>query len=421
MNHDSYDDMPGVAGEPQQHVPPLPRISIQAFCETAEVKDVIQTMAADRRLSKAMVKVQDGGGAACVEAYRSAPTPNVIIIESVTDRGTLISRLDELAQYCDVGTKVLVVGHVNDVLLYRELMRRGVSEYLIAPVSVLEVIGTLAGLFQASASEPLGRTVAVIGSKGGVGASTIAHNMAFSIAHSLAMATVIVDLDLAYGTAGLDFNQDPPQGLLEALSSPDRLDANFLDRLLTKCSESLSILAAPATLDRVYDLAEDSADTVIDLLRSSVPCIVLDMPHTWNAWTRRMLVNADEVVIVAAPDLANLRNAKSMVDNLRTARPNDRKPVLVLNQVGMPKRPEIAAADFAKALELEPSACIPFDPQLFGMAANNGQMLAEVQAKAKSVDMISELAKQVTGRAEHKGPKRSLLEPLLARLKRKAG
>jgi pilus assembly protein CpaE len=421
MSYSSLDGHGTGGGDgPQQHLPPLPRISIQAFCETLEVKDTIQTMASDRRLSKAMVKVQDGGPAACVEAYRSAPTPNVIIIESVSDRASLLGRLDELAQYCDAGTKVLVIGHVNDVLLYRELMRRGVSEYLIAPVGVLDVIGALTQLFQASDSEPLGRTVAVIGAKGGVGASTIAHNIAFSIAHGLAIATVIVDLDLAYGTAGLDFNQDPPQGLLEALQSPDRLDANFLERLLTKCSDSLSILAAPATLDRPYDLAEDSVDNVIDLLRASVPCIVLDLPHTWNAWTRRILVNADEVVIVAAPDLANLRNAKSMVDNVRASRPNDRKPVLVLNQVGMAKRPEIASADFAKALDLEPSAMIAFDAQLFGMAANNGQMLSEVQAKAKAIEQINELAKQVTGRAEHKGQKRSLLEPLLARLKRKA-
>jgi pilus assembly protein CpaE len=403
-----------------QHVPPLPRISIQAFCETAEVRDAIQAMAGDRRMAKTLLKVQEGGSAACVEAYRSAPTPNVIIIESLSDRGTLLGRLDELAQYCDAGTKVVVVGHVNDVLLYRELMRRGVSEYIIAPVSTLEAISALGQLFLGEGSEPLGRTIAFIGAKGGVGSSTIAHNVAFAIAHQLSSATVIVDLDLPYGTAGLDFNQDPPQGLLEALASPDRLDANFLDRLLTKCSDNLSILAAPATLDRVYDANEDSFDQVLDLLRATIPTIVLDVPHTWNAWTKRLVVAADDIVIVAAPDLANLRNAKSLADAVRAARPNDRKPHLLLNQAGMPKRPEIAAADFAKALDMEVTAQIAFDPQLFGMAANNGQMLVEVQPKAKAVETINDLAKLTTGRAEHKGAKKSLLEPLLARLKRKA-
>ena len=114
-----------------------------------------------------------------------------------------------------------------------------------------------------------------------------------------------------------------------------------------------------------------------------MPCIVLDVPHLWTAWVRRTLVGADEIVIVAAPDLASLRNAKNLFDVLRQARPNDRKPKLVLNQVGMPKRPEIAAAEFAKALGTELAAVMPFDAQLFGTAANNGQMIAEVQPAGK--------------------------------------
>jgi pilus assembly protein CpaE len=420
MNIHMHDPSAGSAGDAGQHVPPLPRITIQAFCETAEVKTMLHGVANDRRLSRALVKVHDGGPSAAVEAYRSSPTPNVIIIESIADRSLLLGKLDELAQYCDAGTKVVVIGHVNDVILYRELMRRGVSEYLIAPVGIVDCIAALAEMFQGQSAEPLGRTVAVIGTKGGVGSSTISHNIAFSIAHRLMVQTVVVDLDLPFGTAGLDFNQDPPQGLLEALSSPDRLDQNFMDRLLTKCSETLSILAAPATLDRPYDLTEDMLDNVMDLLRGMVPCIVLDVPHVWNAWTRRMVVNADDIVIVAEPDLANLRNAKSMIDNLKSGRPNDRPPVLVLNKTGIAKRPEISAAEFAKAIELDPAAVVPFDAQLFGMAANNGQMLAEVQAKSKSVEMIDDLARHVTGRAEMKGAKKSLLEPLLAKLKRKA-
>ena len=119
--------------------------------------------------------------------------------------------------------------------------------------------------------------------------------------------------------------------------------------------ETLSILAAPATLDRCYDLSETSFDALIDLLRASMPYIVLDLPHVWTAWSRRMLVGADEVVIVASPDLANLRNAKNMLDTLRGARQNDPAPSLVLNGVGLPKRPEISTADFAKAVEIEPS------------------------------------------------------------------
>jgi pilus assembly protein CpaE len=146
---------------------------------------------------------------------------------------------------------------------------------------------------------------------------------------------------------------------------------------------------------------------------------VLDVPHIWSGWTKRLLVSADDILVVAGPDLANLRNAKNLVDLLRTARPNDRKPYYCLNQVGVPKRPEIAPADFAKALEDQPLVVIPFEPQLFGTAANNGQMISEVSANHKSAEMFRQLAQVLTGRAEAKRARGGLLTPLLAMMKRK--
>ena len=164
-------------------------------------------------------------------------------------------------------------------------------------------------------------------------------------------------------------------------SRPNAIDTNFIDRLLSKCTDHLSLLAAPATLDRVYDFASESFEAIFDSLRTTIPCVVLDVPHLWTGWTRRTLISADDILIVAAPDLANLRNSKNLVDLLRAARPNDHRPFYCLNQVGVPKRPEIKVADFAKALEDDPIATIPFDPQLFGTAANNGQMIAEISVQ----------------------------------------
>ena len=139
----------------------------------------------------------------------------------------------------------------------------------------------------------------------------------------------------------------------------------------------------------------------------------------WTAWTRRVLVGADDIALVASPDLANLRNAKVMMDVLRQARPNDRRPKLIINMAGMPKRPEIAPAEFAKALDCEATAIIPFDPQLFGTAANNGQMIAEVQPNGKIAESFLDLARVLIGRVEVKKSSRSLLAPLLTRLSRK--
>ena len=404
-----------VAGR-DERIAPAPRVSVQAFCETVETAAAIQAAGEDRRMARAHLRIQMGGLVAAIEAYRSSPTPNVIILESESRHEDILRGLDELAPVCDASTRVIIIGRMNDVGLYRELVRRGVSDYLIAPVGALQVVRTVCGLFSAPDAKPVGRVIAVVGAKGGVGASTIAHNIAFSIARDQMLDSVVTDLDLAFGTAGLDFNQDPPQGIAEAVFSPDRIDNAFVDRLLSKCTDHLSLLAAPATLDHVYDFGADAFESIFDSLRATVPCVVLDVPHQWTGWTKQTLVGADDILIVAAPDLANLRNTKNLYDFLKAARPNDHRPLYCLNQIGVPKRPEIKAGDFAKALESEPVAAIPFEPQLFGSAANNGQMIAEIASSHRTTEMIRQLAQQLTGRLEPKKQRSSLLSPLFEKL-----
>src|SRR5664280_2086250 len=385
--------MPATAADnaADEHIAPSPRVSIQAFCETVETAAAVQAAGEDRRLGKAHLKIQMGGVAAAAEAYRSSPTPNVIVIESENHSDEILHGLDQLAEVCDAGTRVIVIGRVNDVTLYRELTRRGVSDYLIAPVGTIDIVRGVCGLFSAPDAKPVGRIIAVVGAKGGVGASTVAHNIGWAIARDLSLDSVVTDLDLAFGSA-------------------------FVDRLLSKCTDHLSLLAAPATLDRVYDFGADAFDPILDSLRGTIPCVVLDVPHIWSGWTKRLLVGADEILVVAGPDLANLRNAKNLVDLLRAARPNDHHPYYCLNQVGVPKRPEITPADFAKALEDQPLAVIPFEPQIFGTAANNGQMIAEVSSGHKTAEMFRQLAQVLTGRAEAKRSRGGMLTPFLAKL-----
>jgi pilus assembly protein CpaE len=404
---------------PIGQIEPVPRVSIQAFCESPDIAAIVGAAISDRRMAKAHVKQNMGGAAAAVEAYKSAPTPNVVVIEAPASREVLLGQLEELAEYCDAGTKVVVLGKLNDIVLYRQLMTRGVSEYLVAPFGVVDFIQAISQLFSVPGAKPLGRVIAVVGAKGGVGASTVAHNLAWSLASVTQMATIIADLDLAFGTAGLDYNQDPPQGVAEAVFAPDRVDTVLVDRLLSKCGEKLSLLAAPSTLDRVLDFTEASFDSLLDAMRASTPWIVLDVPHLWSAWARRILVSADEVIVVASPDLANLRNTTNLIDNVKGARLNDAPSRLVLNGIGMLKRPEIASAEFAKAVETDPTSIIPHDAKLFGAAANNGQMIAEIEPNGKTAQVFAELASTLAGRTDTRKPKRSVLEPLMAKLGRK--
>jgi pilus assembly protein CpaE len=401
-----------------QALRPVPRISIQAFCETEGVASPVGRAGEDRRMAKAHLKVHMGGIPTAIEFYQSAPTPNLILLESRSEPKQLLEQLGQLSEYCDPSSKVVVIGHYNDVGLYRELIRSGISEYVIAPVSMTDIVSVVSSIFVDPEAEPIGRSIAFIGAKGGVGSSTMAHNVAWAMSSLFKSEVVIADLDLAFGTANIDFDQDPAQGIAEAVFSPERVDEVYLDRLLAQCAEHLSLLAAPSTLERVYDFDAEAFTQIIEVAQRSAPLVVLDVPHIWSGWTKSTLIKADEIVITATPELANLRNTKNMVDMLKRLRPNDPPPKLIINQAGVPKRPEIAASDFAEPLGITPMAVINFEPLLFGNAANNGRMLSEMDAKSPVVATINEIAHVLTGRSEIKAKKKAGLGSILGKLSR---
>ncbi len=391
---------------------PVPRIAIHAFCASPETGVVIQRAASDRRLAKAHVTVHMGGLPAAISQYRNSTTPNLVVVEDHSRHEELFANLLKFAEVCDPSTKVMVIGKTNDVGLYRELMKQGVSEYLVSPLTPLQIIASVSSIYVDPAAPPIGRSVAVVGAKGGVGSSTIAHHIGWCMSEGLEEDVTLIDLDIPFGTAGLDFNQDATQGIADALTSPERLDDVLLDRLLVKCSDHLSLFASPSILDRDIDLDTETYESVLEIVRQMVPTVVLDVPHIWTPWTKHVLFTSDEVVITAMPDLASLRNVKNIIDLVKAARPNDSPPRVVLNQVGIPKKPEIPEKDFAEATGIEPSLVVPFDAQLFGTASNNGQMVTELPGNNKIKDGLKKLSYDVSGREPPETKNKGLLAML---------
>ena len=390
----------------------VPRIGIHIFCESADTFATAEQSAKDRRMTRANTVVRQGGLETALQTYQNQPTPPLVIVECVDPGPVLVAKLDRLAEVCDTGTKVVVIGQHNDITLYRELMRRGVSEYLVAPLHTLQLIQAITTLYADPSAPFVGRQIAFVGARGGVGSSTVAHNLAHALSEHMQSSTAIVDFDLAFGTAGLDFNQDPLQGVVDALSQPERLDPVLLERMMVRCSDRLSLFAAPATLDHDYEISADAFEEVATKVRTAAPFIVLDLPHLWSNWMRRVLLGADEVVLTAAPDLASLRNAKNILDLLRQARPNDTPPKLVINQVGLPGRPEIPIKDFSSALGVDNPVIVPFDAKLFGQAANNGQMIGELAPRSKPAESLHMLAQLIARREPTPAPKKSVLASL---------
>ncbi len=382
------------------NLPPVPRINISAFCVTDQMTSLIEQAAADRRLSKAHVTIQSGDATRAAEVFSDEPTPNLLIIEAGSSMAELLSGLDQLAQVCDPSTRVVIVGNINDIRLYRELMDRGISEYLVTPRSPLQLISIVGELYADPSAPPIGKSFVFVGARGGTGSSTICHNVAWMMADDFSTDTILVDLDLPFGTAGLDFEQDPSQGLSEALAAPDRLDDVLLDRLLQKCSDRLSLFAAPNALERDYDLAAENFEQVLDTVRHAAPGVVIDLPHLWSGWAKTVLQSADEIVLTAAPDLASFRNAKNIIETIRTHRTNDSPPILVINQSGVPKRPEVPMEQFEEALGIAPKAIVPWDPVLFATASTNADAIGDVAPKSKSAQELRRIASMLLGRPE---------------------
>ena len=377
----------------------IPRITAHAFCETQAVAAAVAAAERDRRMARAQVSSSIGGIRAAVAQFRQAPTPNLVIVESRAGHDALLEDLDQLAAVCDVDTRVIVVGTSNDIELYRQLMRRGISEYLRAPIEPMALVGAIAGAFEDSGKARLGRLYAFMGARGGVGSSTIAHNVAAALGGCTGGDVMLIDMDLAFGTASLNFGLEPAGSIGDALRDSGRLDEQVLDRLLTRCNDRLSLLAAPAPSEAPLEADAAAFEKLLDLAQRSVSHVVLDMPHVWTNWSRGIMAMADEVVLTASPDLASLKHAKHLLDVLRPARSNDAEPRLVLNQVGMPKRPEIAEKDFADTLQLAPAATIRFDAAAFGRAANAGEILATASAKSQPSVAFRTLAETLAGRA----------------------
>ncbi len=380
----------------------IPRLTIDLFLATADSRQSLAGLARHGALARCTLRGHDGGLAAAATHYAGAPTPQVVVVE---DEGgdDLAARLDRLAEVCDPDSRVLLIGGVNDIHVYRRLRDRGVSDYLPRPVSAEHVLEAIRALFHDAQAAPRGKTLAVWGARGGVGASTLAQNLAWAAGRHLREPVIYLDLDLAFGTSLLSFNLEAKQTAADALANPERLDEVLLERYLIEYDEHLRVLAAPADPGGGHAPGLDGVERLLDLARRLAALVVLDLPHQWCDWTRHLLTQADELALVATPDLPNLREVKTLRDILEPVRGQAAAARLVLNRVDAYRKTQLTAKDFAANAGLAPALTLPFDPLLFGDAANRGQMLGECAKTHRTAQALAQFAAQITGKAADTG------------------
>lgn len=386
---------------PLPAVPPLRAFSLAAFAATPATRDALASLAASHPMARVGMTLSDGGLPAAIAACEAAPSPQFLIVEQDGPQAALLAGLDALAEVCEAGTRVIVIGARNDIALYRDLMQRGISEYLPAPVTVAGLLRCLSDLTAAPGAVRRGQVHAFVGTGGGAGSSTLALNVAWLIGQSRRSAVSLIDLDLGFGTAGLTLAVDGARGLAEALSAGVRLDGQLLDALFARVGDHLRVLPLSDGAVAVgTDAAEPEAavvDHLIDLARDGAAHVVLDLPCARSATARRALVNADHVVLTATPDLAGLKNARWTIGMLRALRPEAEAPFLVLNKTGMARRAEVSARDFAAAIGLPVAAGIGFDPRGVTQAANAGRVYVAGGRGASAAQALRPLVQALSG------------------------
>jgi pilus assembly protein CpaE len=385
------------------------RLNAEAFLSGTETRQAVEAAFADRRLSRARLTVFEGGIDAALARFGETVTPDLLLVESAAAaQQDLTAALEKLSEVCQPETRVIVIGPWNDVPFYRALKRQGVSEYLPVPVTPSAISEAVLALYADPSASRLGRLISFIGAAGGCGTSQLAHNFAFRLAKRLDASTALIDLDVAFGTSSLEFNLESPQDVSALLAEPGRIDDTLLDRFMAKYVENLFVLTGPPTFMPPLDVPLDAVEMLVNAARRNTSFVVLDVPKCWSPATQAVLQMSDEVVVVTPPTLVGLRNAKHLVEALNPTRINEAPARLVLNRVGQHAKTELAVKDFVAGVGQEPSAVIGYDPAVFALALNSGQMIGEGKAAQKVIDIVDRLAMSLSGRPVQKKTRKGL-------------
>lgn len=378
---------------------PIHRLRVQAFARSEAGEGLIRETFADRRLSLVPVDLYTGGIDEAVRLYAGSPSPELLIIE-LADADDALSRLEALAGVCQVGTDLILIGWVNDVRFYRTLTDKGVADYIVLPADLQQLADAVLRIIDDTTRKPGGKLVAFMAARGGCGSSTLAHNTAHALTKAVSRDVLLVDLDLAFGSADITFDIEPNQGVANMIAEPERIDAVFLRRQAFTYGERLHVLPTPADLELATDPDPKTLRRSIDPLRAHARFIVLDLPRRWSPWVSTVARIADEVVLVAAADLASMRNARNLLDQLRVIRTHDQPPLLLLNRIGRSRYGEIGRKDFEKHIGQDVADVLAEDAETFGKALTYGKTILDTRPRSKAARAVTRLAELICERCE---------------------
>jgi pilus assembly protein CpaE len=341
--------------------------------------------------------VRAGNSKDALQFFSEASPPRVLIVD-IAEGDDPVTTMLSLVTAFPPETRLIGIGHVNDIGLYRELTEAGIVDYLVKPISekvlsaALSRAEELPELGDGEAAET--PRIAVVGTRGGVGASSIAVNLAWLIAEERKLKTALVDLDLWFGTVALALDIEPTRGLREALENPARIDSLFVSSATAKLTDHLSVMATEETIAGEVALDPGASEILLEALGRANDVIMVDLPRTAFRMRHHVLQASTAAVLVTEMDLPSLRDSIRLLGAIEEA--NSEIPVYVIANRAGSKKQAMPAAEFKKAMGRKIDYIVPEDPKAFIDAANNGKPLVAAAPNSKAAKVLRQVAAQLT-------------------------
>lgn len=344
----------------------LPSASVSVFSTDSDTLESIAALAEDWRFARVKVNTTEGGVDAAIAAFQADGATDIIIIQTDEIDDSFTERLGELSSYCDEGTSAVVIGPVNDVYLYRQLIEMGVSDYLVRPIKpdILKDVIAKALIQRLGVSDS--RLIAFVGSKGGVGTSCIAQICGWISSEKMGHKTLLMDAAGGWSPFSVGIGFDPSASLSEIARTVEAQNEDALERMFFEASDKLSILASGS--DAMLDPSVSAAqyEGVIDNLMVKSPVVMVDLSGAEASVKKMVLSRAHQIVMVTMPTVTSLRFCRGLLKEISDIRGGESDDIsLVVNQAGLAKSYEVSQADIGAALEFSPSVSIPYLPSLF--------------------------------------------------------
>jgi pilus assembly protein CpaE len=399
------------------------RLKIDAYPLDQITRKSLEVAKNDISLVRSRVNIMEGGIEQAIksasEGFLEKDIPDLLIVQSDGSDEAVLKQLGELGDILSripgIATEVILVGTINNIEFYEHVMGLGIGKYLLSPCSSTSIIQGITSVFtNEKGSGERARIIAVVGAKGGVGSSTLSHNLAKSFEKIYQKPITLIDLDLHFGTVSINYSQDPRAGLTDALirAGTTDVDEAMLSKFYTKDDDDalLWLLASnPSMKDTGGVLNKKNLDRVLEVASQMASYIVIDVPHIWNPLLADVLIHADETLIVSDPSIQGIRNTQMMFEALSPSKPHSTQLRYIINCIGIDKTREISVKDFTDTLGQSPIACFPWDVNAFRAAGSEGVMLDKNKKNKKIVEAFDELARNVSNKKikieEEKKPK----------------